>query len=133
MKPLTRARPRWGGDPTIQISRRTLTLRDQGAILNTGLVSGQPAFVINAGSTLVADNTGSANLSNRLKTGNMNLAGGSLVLKGSLTEASSEIVGQLNLTTKTGSLVEVIPGPTQTASLFFSQSQGSVLVPPVRL
>jgi autotransporter-associated beta strand protein len=34
----------------------TFTLRDQGAILNTS------AFTVNAGSTLVADNTGSANI-----------------------------------------------------------------------
>jgi fibronectin-binding autotransporter adhesin len=93
----------------------TLTLRDQGALVYTSSVTIAP------GSTLVADNTGSSNLSNRINNGaTINLAGGSLVLKGATTAASSEIVGPANLAGNTGSIVEVVPGATQTAALFFS-------------
>src|SRR5207253_7441693 len=87
---------------------------DQGAILNTS------SFTVNAGSTLVADNTGSANLSNRLNNVTMNLGGGSLILVGSNTAASSETVGSMTLAANTGSIVEVRPGTGQTAQMFFS-------------
>jgi autotransporter-associated beta strand protein len=92
----------------------TLTLRDQGALLDT------IGTTVSAGGTLVLDNTGSANLSNRLSNYGVTLAGGSLVLKGSPTAASTEITGAATLSANTGSVVEIQPGATQTAALFFS-------------
>ena len=92
----------------------TLRLRDQGAIVNTS------SFTVNAGSTLVADNTGANNLNNRLNNVTTNMAGGTLSLLGSTSAASQEIVGPMSLAANTGSVVEVVPGAGQTAALFFS-------------
>jgi fibronectin-binding autotransporter adhesin len=92
----------------------TLTLRDQGSL------SYSIGITIAPGSSLVLDNTGSANLSNRIINVPVSLAGGSLVLKGSTTAASSEVAGAMTLAGNTGSIVEVIPGATQTAAMYFS-------------
>jgi autotransporter-associated beta strand protein len=92
----------------------TLTLRDQGAILSSN------SMLVSAGSSLVLDNTGSANLSNRVNNTTMNLAGGTIVMQGSNTAASSEIFGPATVAANTGSVVEVDPGAGQTAAVYFS-------------
>jgi autotransporter-associated beta strand protein len=92
----------------------TFRVRDGGTLAYTS------AYTIAPGSTLIADNTGTANLTNRLNNAPVSLAGGSLVLLGSQTAASTETLGPMTLAANSGSLVEVVPGATQTASLFFS-------------
>lgn len=104
------------GDSTINFANvgGTLRLRDNGAIVSSS------SFTVTSGSALIADNTGSANLGNRLNNVTTNLAGGTLQLLGSSSASSREIVGPMTLTANTGSLVEVVPGAGQTAALFFS-------------
>jgi autotransporter-associated beta strand protein len=94
----------------------TLTLRDQGALLSLNTAG----VTIAPGSSLVLDNSGSANLTNRLNNIPVNVAGGTFVLVGSPTAPSSEIVGAMTLLANTGSIVEVDPGATQTAAIYFS-------------
>jgi fibronectin-binding autotransporter adhesin len=91
----------------------TLTLSGQGAILDS------IATTIAPGGTLVLDNTGT-NLTNRLSAYVVNMAGGSLVLMGNSSAASSEITGPMTLAANTGSFVQVVPGAGQTAALYFS-------------
>ncbi len=91
----------------------TLTLSGQGALLDT------IATTIAPGGTLVLDNTGT-NLSNRLSAYVVNMAGGSLVLLGNSSAASSEITGPMTLAANSGSFVQVVPGAGQTAALYFS-------------
>jgi autotransporter-associated beta strand protein len=101
-------------NPSFAYTGGNLILRDQGTIPYS------LSFTVAAGSSLVLDNTGSANLSNRINNTSVTLAGGTLLLKGATSSASTETAGPLTLPVNTGSIVEVQPGATQTASIFFS-------------
>jgi autotransporter-associated beta strand protein len=101
----------YSGSTTVNNDGGTLLLKDNGTLLNTSAIS------VNAGGVFTLDNTGSANLTDRINdTTAITLANGRLRFIGANNAASSENLGAIALTNQTSSEIESdVTGATGTA------------------
>ncbi|MGB8167868.1 MAG: autotransporter-associated beta strand repeat-containing protein, partial [Chthoniobacteraceae bacterium] len=113
-------------------STGTLTV-NRGSVIykDTGVRSFTSATAVNEGGTLTLDNTGTANVNNRLGNGPLNLNGGTFNVLGRSATATTELAGVLTLG-PSASMINLVPGTGGgTVAVTFSslsQSAGSTAI-----